>query len=107
MKNRVVGWIDVGWEIIHALNRGLFKTLDDGKVNRRLVLWFSIYCQYEALKWSLLYANNTLLTDGFTDFVGAAAVIAAILTPVSGLLGAAIKFYNDGRVKELSEPKVD
>jgi len=104
MRNYVAEGIAIGWETIHSFTQGLFKTLDDGRVNRRAVLWFAIYCQYEALKWSISYANLTLATEGFSDFMGAAAMIAAILTPVSGLLGAAIKFYNDGKTKEMTSP---
>jgi len=102
MRNYIAEGITIVWETVHAFTEGLFKTLDDGRINRRAVLWFAIYCQYEALKWAISYANLTLATEGFSDFMGAAAMIAAILTPVAGLLGAAIKFYNEGKAKEMN-----
>lgn len=66
--------------------------LHEGHLIRRGVLFFVLY-----LTWTCYDYIFDLLQAGKPLDVNLAAVIAAILTPVSGLQGLAIKFYSDGR----------
>ena len=91
---KLTEYIDNGWNIVHALMSGVWLQLQEGKIIRRMVLGIAAYLQYKAIVWAMVYA--TTLPAG-TNVIDAAAMVAAILTPISGLFAAAIKFYSDGR----------
>ena len=98
--NPITKLINHIWDSIHAVLSGFYLTLHRGKVIRRSVLYIALWLQYTALEWSMAFAAMQPME---ADMVGVAAIIAAVLTPVSGLLAAAIKFYNDARRNETAD----
>lgn len=72
-----------------------YQFADRSRIFRRAVLYVGVGINIYAFKWAMDYANNTIEHPELAT----AGVIAAILTPATGLLGAIFKFYNDGRAK--------
>jgi hypothetical protein len=66
---------------------------------RRVVLYCGLGINFYAFHWAVNYAN---MTTGMPE-LATAAIIAAILTPATGLLAGMFKFYNEGRTKETSK----
>lgn len=79
----------------------LYDFMDRSRVFRRggyVLCWFLIL---KAAYWTAGYATAALAAG--VSGVDTAAVIAAVLTPLSGLAGMVFKFYNDGRVNDVSQ----
>lgn len=73
----------------------LYHFLDRSRMFRRIgycLTWFLIL---KAAWWTAGYAE-TALAAGISG-ADTAMIIAAVLTPLSGLAGMVFKFYNDGR----------
>lgn len=85
------------WEIVDEITKGFYDELHKGMWIRRIILFISVAVQVYALFWSFGFA----MLGG--DLLGKAAIIGAIMTPVSALLGVAIKLYNDGRKNNKEE----
>ena len=84
--------IESAWDVILAVFDGVWKLLDNGKIIRRISLFFALYLQYIVTIWAIEYAQTTV--SGSLDV---AAVIAAVMTPISGFVAAVFKFYKDSR----------
>ena len=95
--NMVSNAINEVWDSIHAVMQGFWLQLERGKVVRRIMLGLAAYLQYETMVWAMNYISNL---PAEVDTVGAAALVAAVLTPASALFAAAIKFYGDTRKNE-------
>jgi len=79
----------------------LYDFLDRSRIFRRsgyVLCWFLIL---KAAYWTAGYAA-TALTAGVSG-VDTAAVIAAVLTPLSGLAAMVFKAYSDGRVQDAKD----
>lgn len=66
--------------------------IDDRAVIRRLVLAFTLY-----LTWLVTHQAWIFAATSTFDGVGTAAIIAAIVVPVTGLQGFAFSSYSSGR----------
>jgi len=66
----------------------LWKQIDDGQIVRRIAFFGMMWLTYTSYKWVMAYVETI-------DQVGVehAAIIGAVLGPISGLQGAIIKFY--------------
>lgn len=71
-------------------------------VVRRVCLIASMVLTWVGFLWAMRYAEHSTL-----DGLNTAAVIGAILTPLSVFTGAVIKFYNDGRNVQLIAKQTD
>jgi hypothetical protein len=92
MNDWIIRHIDSFWLVVDAITRGFYDQLHKGSLIRRGLLGIAAYMQVYALLWCFEYA-----TTSTHDPLAIAAVIGALLTPVSALFAAAIKFYNDAR----------
>lgn len=72
----------------------LAAIFDKLKLTRRVAAWFTLYITWIALHKSFELADAT--KDWSADGVGIAAVIAAIMVPVSGLQAATLNFHHKG-----------
>jgi len=66
----------------------LFEEL---KLSRRITLYFTLYLTYFSVHESFAFAKDA------SDLTGTAAIISAIMIPVSGLQGFVFKHYQIGR----------
>lgn len=74
-----------------------FDFIDRHAVVATTILYAILYLTYTAFSAMIDYA---ITGDASIEKAG---IIAAILTPVTGLLGAAVKFYNDRKLTESRE----
>lgn len=65
-----------------------WKHIDDGQVVRRIAFFAMMWLTYTSYKWVMAYVE-TIDTVGIEH----AAIIGAVLGPISGLQAAIIKFY--------------
>lgn len=70
-----------------------YQFADRSRIFRRGVLYVGLGINAWAFHWAMNYANATIAIPELAT----AAIIAAILTPATGLLAAVFKFYNEGR----------
>ena len=70
-----------------------YEFCDRSRIFRRVVLYCGLGLNIYAFTWAVNYANMTV---GMPE-MATAGIIAAILTPATGLLAGIFKFYNDGR----------
>ncbi len=79
------------WGVINAALDGLWVALSQGKIVRRTAFFYMIYLTHI----SYTFCFEAAEASGWDPITIAACF--AILTPVSALQGAALKFYNDQR----------
>ncbi len=72
-----------------------YEFADRSRIFRRVVLYCGLGINIWAFHWAINYAVMTAAMP----HMATAAIIAAILTPATGLLAAVFKFYNEGRSK--------
>lgn len=72
-----------------------YEFADRSRIFRRVVLYCGLGINLYAFHWAMNYAVMTIAMPQLAT----AAIIAAILTPATGLLAAVFKFYNEGRSK--------
>lgn len=70
--------------------------LDEAKITRRIGYFFTLWVTYFSVTECLEFAETASLNGASFDI---AAIIAAIMVPVSGLQAAALKFHNTGSDK--------
>lgn len=92
MIDFIIKVIDTFWLIIDAITRGFYDQLNKGHLIRRGILGIATYIQVYALFWCFEFASTST-----HDPLAIAAIVGALITPVSALFAAAIKLYNDGR----------
>jgi hypothetical protein len=96
MSNHIKGM----WMVVNSLFSGIWVFLHDGKIIRRTAFVGMWYVTFEAYH----FCYRAAAASGWD-----AAAIAAcfgILTPVSVLQAAIMKFYNDARNADLQEKSV-
>lgn len=69
----------------------LDRMLNKQSLVRRSALLFTFYITYEAFRWAYVFANTSKF-----DGLGTAAVIGAVLTPLSALQGYVFNRYAAG-----------
>ena len=75
----------------------IFRFIDRHAIVATTVLYSILYLTYGAFSAMIDYA---IMGEASIEKAG---IIAAILTPVTGLLGAAVKFYNDRKRDESNQ----
>lgn len=78
-----------------------YEFADRSRIFRRGVLYVGLGINLYAFHWAVSYANQTV---GMPE-LATAGIIAAILTPATGLLAAVFKFYNEGRQHGNEQPR--
>jgi hypothetical protein len=68
------------------------ESLNELKFTRRFGFFFTLWITWISLDYSFKLVTLALTTN--TPSLELAAIIAAILVPVTGLQGAVLKFYN-------------
>ncbi|MCB1711354.1 MAG: hypothetical protein KDH96_02380 [Candidatus Riesia sp.] len=89
MKKFCINIIDSIFDVIEVFMYRLFKIIDKCNLNRRIALWAGIILTIHVCIWcmGLVSAPPAAYTG-----VDVAAIIAAVLTPLSLLTGALMKF---------------
>ena len=96
MKSVIVNTINQVFDIIDLIMFRIFKIVDRCNLNRRFALWAGIILTIHVCIWCMgLVSNPPTQYSG----VDVAAIIAAVLTPLSLLTGALMKF--GGQYKDL------
>lgn len=78
-----------------SMLEAFYDFADRSRIFRRGVLYCGLGINLYAFYWAVNYANMTI---GMPE-LATAAIIAAILTPATGLLAGVFKFYSEGRTK--------
>ena len=76
---------------------------DANGVNRRLILYVTVYMSWKGFEWAAHFAGTSTKTGAEE-----AMIIAAVLMPISALQGFVFKVYTDSRPggdKKEDEPK--
>lgn len=100
IKKVIINFINDVWDVADAFLERVYEQLHKGHLVRRTILGIAAYLQTYALFWCFEYA-----TTSPHEPMAIAAVVGAVMAPVSTLFGAAIKFYNDGRKQSSEVPK--
>jgi len=97
--NNTVKFIDDFWKIINAVFDGFWDFLQRGRIMRRAAFVLMWFLTFEAFH----FCYNVAEQSGWD-----AATIGAcfgVLTPVSGLQAAVMKFYSDARNADIHNSK--
>lgn len=73
----------------------LSDALEKLRITRRIGYFFTLYLTFYAFRWTTEFVYNALGTN--LEAVEIAAIIAAVLVPVTGLQTAVISFYHKDR----------
>lgn len=76
---------------VHAVSESLEKL----RVTRRIGYFFTLWITYHAFEWATSYAENALAGD--VSALEVAAILGAVLAPITALQGAVINFYHNDR----------
>lgn len=91
----VVEWINCAWSVIYAILNGFARTHDEGNWGRKTVSWVVLYVTLRSLEWSFEYTISQSGKPG----IETAAVIAAVMGPISLMQAAVIKFYFEANTR--------
>ena len=84
--------IGLFWKLVAAIIlppvRTFITIMDEGNISRRFALYASVILTIYACIWCIEFASTT-----DKDSAWVAAIIAAVMTPLSGMTGALLKFY--------------
>ncbi len=81
--------------MIKQATTSLLDFIDGRAVIRRMVLAFTLWMTFYGVREAWAYA----VLSGAEDKLGTAAVIAAVLVPISALQGFAFSTYTKGRIE--------
>jgi hypothetical protein len=70
-----------------------YEFADRSRIFRRVVMYGGFALNIYVFHWAVQYANATIDKPELAT----AGIIAAILTPATGLLAGMFKFYNEAR----------
>ena len=93
LGNFIIRCSDEFFRILRSVLTHFFQIMDEGKITRRFGTWSSMILTIYAIWWCFTFAM--VPPPGFTG-LDVGAVIAAVMTPVSALTAALMKFNNDG-----------
>lgn len=92
MVTRYVSWgIEDAWALVHSLLGGFWKMAEEQAIFRRASLVAMWVITFQSYYWCFKAAEAA----GYDPLAVAASF--AVLTPVSGLQAAIMKFYGDSR----------
>ena len=77
------------------LHDHIFKFLDSGRVFSRFTLMVTLWMTWKAFQWAAEFASTWPALEGKSG-LELAAVIAAVLAPISALQAAAFHTYSKG-----------
>jgi hypothetical protein len=86
----VLIWINAFFDIISGIMTHIFRIIDRGHLSRRFAVWSGIGLTIYSLLWCLSFAGAP--PKAYPSGTDVAAIIAAVLTPISFLTGALMKF---------------
>lgn len=81
--------------LLAATARVATRLIDDTQLFRRTGMALAFYVSYSSIEFCYRYALNAHTQE---QMLGAAAVIAAVMAPVSTLQAALFKFYVDSSI---------
>ena len=87
--------------MIKQVWRDLVDAIDYIKLFRRVAFLWVLWLTTQAFQWSMLYAN----TVPHEHAVSAAALIAAILTPIAGVQAWVMKIYISNSMEQIKVNK--
>ncbi len=76
-----------------SMLESFYEFADRSHIFRRVVLYCGLGINLYAFYWAMGYADRTHENPDLAT----AGIIAAILTPATGMLAAMFKFYNEAR----------
>ncbi len=94
--------VNVVFSVIQNIMFKIFRIVDEGHLSRRFAVWASLALTMYSAVWSMHFISNP---PAQYDGPGVAAIIAAIMTPLSLLAGAMMKFGE--QYKDLTRAKED
>ncbi len=89
--DKLVEYFGCGFRVIGGITTGVADLLDDGKWNKKAILYVTLYITIWSLRWAFEYTISQSGSPG----IDTAAVIGAVMLPISGLQAAVVKFYLD------------
>ena len=89
MKNAIKTVIDFFFDIVEMIMNRLFKIIDKGHLSRRAALWASIIITIQSAYWCMGLVGHPPAAYTGGDM---AAIIAAVMAPLSALTAALMKF---------------
>ena len=89
MKSFIIAFINSVFDIVDIFMFRLFKIIDKCNLNRRIALWAGIILTIHVCIWCMGLVSAPPVNYTGVDV---AAIIAAVLTPLSLLTGALMKF---------------
>ena len=78
--------------MIDFLSNRFWDWVDNRAIIRRIVLFVTLWMSWASFTWAAAFAQATKLAG-----LEAAAIIAAVLTPISALQGFVFKVYVEGK----------
>lgn len=98
---KIINGVHVVYSVVFTVLDGLWKILHDGMLVRRAVLFWTLYVYayvlFKVMDWMFVVERSG------TDI---AAIVAAIMTPLSALTGAVFAFYNNSKKFQGQETEV-
>ena len=89
---------EVTWAIVDPHLRLLYKHMDEGHWTKRLTLYASFGISIYSVFWAFEYVENS--TRSGTEI---AAIIAAVMIPVNGLVAAVFKQYTNYKKPDITD----
>jgi hypothetical protein len=78
-----------------GLQHKFWRFIDSRAIVRRSVLAFTLFLTYQSVFWA--YEFGTVAISMKADLLGVAAIIGAIMLPITGLQGFVFNSYTRGR----------
>lgn len=97
VKQRILNYIDSFFDIITTILFRLFKIIDKGHLSRRVAVWAGIILTIQVAYWCMAFVMHPPV--GYTG-TEVATIIATIMTPLSLLTGALMKFSEQYKDKK-------
>lgn len=104
--------VNVVFSVIQNIMFRIFRIVDEGHLSRRFAVWASMGLTVYTALWCM---NFIIKPPAQYDAAGVAAIIAAVMTPLSILTGAMMKFgeqykgvtrQNEGIIKDLQPDSI-
>lgn len=80
------------WQLLDLSVGGFFRFVERHSISRSVTLWLSIYATADSYLWAKKFAEVSTRPG-----LEVAAIVAAVLTAVTGLQGWVFKLYIEGR----------
>lgn len=104
--NKVAKFININVNVVFSIIQNImfkvFRIVDEGHLSRRFAVWASLGLTIYMSVWSMTFIMKP---PAQYDAAGVAAIIAAVMTPLSILSGAMMKFGE--QYKDLKRERED